>query len=92
MAGNRERNSGGNTAYNDGEVVDFPEEQQKQTQKINFTAKYDNNKWSVGGFYETGGIRQLRIPRYPGQLITSSAYKAVSPGISICSRGHRFLH
>ena len=39
----------------DGEVVDFPEEQQKRTQKINFTAKYDNNKWSVGGFYETGG-------------------------------------
>ena len=45
----------GEYGVHDGEVVDFPEEQQKQTQKINFTAKYDNNKWSVGGFYETGG-------------------------------------
>ena len=47
--------SQGEYAVHDGEVVDFPEEQQKRTQKINFTAKYDNNKWSVGGFYETGG-------------------------------------
>ena len=47
--------SQGEYAVHDGETVDLPEDRRKYTQKINFTAKYDNNKWSVGGFYETGG-------------------------------------
>ena len=47
--------SQGEYAVHDGEAVDLPEDRRKYTQKINFTAKYDNNKWSVGGFYETGG-------------------------------------
>lgn len=47
--------SQGEYAVHDGETVDLPEDRRKYTQKINFTGKYDNNKWSVGGFYGTGG-------------------------------------
>ena len=47
--------SQGEYAVHDGEAVDLPEDRRKYTQKINFTGKYDNNKWSVGGFYGTGG-------------------------------------